>query len=137
VAMLLTSAFHVLLLRPRLAKDFKTYQAATKAGQSSEEDKSVNRAPISVAQVKRLEARLKRQTQGLSTILRWEPVLGIAVLLCTGLLTVFSGTLQPTTTSQPTAQAVSAASKPFMIQRDPPQAAVALVQADANAKNDT
>ncbi|HWS84224.1 MAG TPA: CopD family protein [Ktedonobacteraceae bacterium] len=113
VAMLLTSAFHVLLLRPRLAKNFKTYQAATEAGQSSEEDKPVNRARISVAQMKRLEARIKRQTRELSTILRWEPVLGIAVLLCTGLLTVFSGTLQPTTTSQPTAQILSAPSKPF------------------------
>ncbi|HEX3642114.1 MAG TPA: CopD family protein [Ktedonobacteraceae bacterium] len=113
VALLLTSAFHVLLLRPRLAKDFKIYQAATEAAQSSEEDKPVNRAPISVAQVKKLEARIKRQTRELSTILRWEPVLGIAVLLCTGLLTVFSSTLQPTTTSQPTAYTLSAPSKPF------------------------
>jgi copper transport protein len=113
VAMSLTSAFHVLLLRPRLAKDFKIYQAAIEAAQSSEEDKPVNRAPISVAQVKKLEARIKRQTHELSTILRWEPVLGIAVLLCTGLLTVFSSTLQPTTTSQPTSVTLSAPSKPF------------------------
>jgi len=113
VSLLLTSAVHVLLLRPHLAKDFKTYQAATEAAQSSEEDKPVNRAPIPVAQVKRLEARIRRQTRELSTILRWEPVLGVAVLLCTGLLTIFSGTLQPTTTSQPTPQALNAPSKPF------------------------
>ena len=112
VAMLLTSAVHVLLLRPHLAKDFKTYQVATEAAQSSE-DKPVDRAPIPVAQVKRLETRIRRQTRELSTILRWEPVLGIAVLLCTGLLTVFSGTLQPTTTSQPTPQALNAPSKLF------------------------
>src|SRR2546429_330461 len=115
ISMLLTSAVHVLLLRPRLAKDFKTYQAAAEATQPPEQDKPVNRAPISVARMKGLEARIRRQTRELSMILRWEPVLGVAILLCTALLTVFSATLQPTTTSQPTpqTQTLSAPSKPF------------------------
>jgi copper transport protein len=113
ISLLLTSAVHVLFLRPHLAKDFKIYQAATEAAQFSEDDKPVNQASIPVAQLKKLEARTKRQTQELSMILRWEPALGIAVLLCTGLLTVFSGTLQPTATSQPLSQTLDATSKPF------------------------
>ena len=113
-AMLLTSAVHVLLLRPRLAKDFKAYQTATEPTQASEEeDNPTDLAPIAVALVKGLEERIMRQTQRLSTILRWEPVLGIVVLLCVGLLSVFSGTLQPMTTSQPVSQPQSAPSKPF------------------------
>ncbi len=114
-AMLLTSAIHVLLLRPRLAKDFKAYQTATEAVQSSEEDKPANQSSITGAEVKGLEERITQQTRRLSTILRWEPALGVAVLLCVGLLAVFSGTLQPTTpTSQPASQLPSAAPKPFI-----------------------
>jgi putative copper export protein len=113
ISLLLTSAVHVLFLRPHLAQDFKIYQAATEATQCSEDDQPVNRASIPVAQLKKLEARTKQQTQELGMILRWEPALGIAVLLCTGLLAVFSGTLQPTTTSQPLAQTVDTISKPF------------------------
>jgi len=112
-AMLLTSAVHVLLLRPRLAKNFKAYQTATQAPQPSEEDKPANPAPVGVALVKGLEECIMQQTQRLSTILRWEPALGVAVLLCTGLLAVFSGTLQPITISQPASQLPSAPSKPF------------------------
>ena len=48
-AMLLTSAVHVLLLRPRLAKNFKAYQTATQAPQPSEEDKPANLTPVGVA----------------------------------------------------------------------------------------
>lgn len=120
LALLLTSAVHVLFLRPQLAKDFKTYQAATDAAPVSEAVREVTQLSgddsqllVSVPQVKKLEARIKQHTQELSTILRWEPALGIAVLLCTGLLTVFSGTLQPTTTSQPLSQILDATSKPL------------------------
>jgi nitrogen fixation protein FixH len=42
-----------------------------------------------------------RQEQRLTTVLRWEPLLGIAVLICTGLLNVFGSTLLPTTSPQP------------------------------------
>lgn len=110
--MLITSAIHVLLLRPRLAKDFKTYQSATEAAQPLEEGKA-GIASITVVQMKDLEKSIVQQRQRLSTILRWEPVLGVAVLLCTGLLTVFSGTLQPPVISQPALQPPHAPSKPF------------------------
>ncbi|HEY4034008.1 MAG TPA: copper resistance protein CopC [Ktedonobacteraceae bacterium] len=110
-AMLVTSAIHVLLLRPRLAKDFKIYQDATEAAQPLEKDKPANQTPI--VEVKELEERITQRTQRLSKILRWEPALGVAVLLCTGLLAVFSGTLQPTAISQPASQPQSAPSKPF------------------------
>ena len=113
-ALLLTSAVHVLLLRPRLAKNFKAYQTATEPAQpSEEEDKPADLAPIAVALVKGLEERIMQQTQRLSTILRWEPALGVVVLLCAGLLAVFSGTLQPIAPSQPASQPQSAPSKPF------------------------
>lgn len=112
-AMLITSAIHVLRLRPRLAKDFEAYQRATKAARSSEEEKLADLAPIAVTQMEELKKSIAQQTQRLSTILRWEPVLGIAVLLCTGLLTIFSGTLLPPAISQPVSQPASAPSKPF------------------------
>jgi len=41
------------------------------------------------------EKRLGSQTRRLTTILRCEPVLGIAVLVCVGLMNVFAGTLSP------------------------------------------
>lgn len=111
-AMLITSAIHVLVLRPRLAKDFKTYQRA-EAVPPSEEEKSTGLVPAAVAQMNDLEKGIVRQTQRLSTILRWEPAFGVAVLLCTGLLAVFSGALQPTAISQPASQPQTAPSKPF------------------------
>ena len=61
-------------------------------------------------QVKLREERLTRGTLRLMKILRWEPVLGVAVLVCVGLLNVFGGTLLPATTTQP--QTV-VQSKPF------------------------
>jgi copper transport protein len=112
-AMLITSVIHVLLLRPRLAKDFKTYQRATEVVHPSEEEHPADLALVAVAQMKKLEEGIVRQTQRLGTILCWEPALGVAVLLCTGLLAVFSGTLQPTAINQPTSQPPSVPSKPF------------------------
>ena len=41
------------------------------------------------------EKRLADKTRRLTSVLRWEPVLGIAVLVCVGLLNVFAGTLTP------------------------------------------
>ncbi len=41
------------------------------------------------------EKRLTDKTRRLTSVLRWEPVLGIAVLVCVGLLNVFAGTLTP------------------------------------------
>ncbi len=113
-AMLVTSAIHVLLLRPRLAKDWRTYQKASEEpAESSEEEKPADPTPIAGTQMKELEERIAQQTRRLSAILRWEPAIGVAVLLCTGLLAVFSGTLLPVETSQTASQPQRAPSKPL------------------------
>jgi len=46
-------------------------------------------------QVKLREGRLTGLTRRLTTILRWEPLLGVAVIACVGLMNVFAGTLSP------------------------------------------
>ena len=51
-------------------------------------------------QVKLRERRLSQRSGQLMRVLRWEPVLGVAVLVCVGLLNVFGGTLSPTTAAQ-------------------------------------
>jgi copper transport protein len=138
-ALLLTSAIHVFLLRPRLRKEVRKYAyaasrlqdyqathapntAALLVGQAhlSEEKRtdvaddplgsqppSSRGAPESdgtarmIAQQVRLrERRLAKHSGQLTRILRWEPLLGVAVLVCVGLLNVFGGTLTPTTTAQ-------------------------------------
>jgi len=97
-ALLITSAIHVLLLRPRLAKEYKKYAYALKGV-------SFNQAQ----QVKLREGRLAQRTQRMTSILRWEPVLGVAVLLCVGLLNVFAGTLSPIAAAQQQQPATGAA----------------------------
>src|SRR2546421_493940 len=67
-ALLITSAIHVLLLRPRLAKEYKKYTYAL-------EGVAFNQAQ----QVKMRERRLATGTLRLSEILRWEPLMGVAV----------------------------------------------------------
>ena len=128
--LLLTSAIHVGLLRPRLRKEYKKYncviqrlqsrQAVTAASSRVVELDGQQASPSTVEldystksitqQVKLREERLRRGTLRLMKILRWEPVLGVAVLVCVGLLNVFGGTLLPATTTQP--QTVGQ-SKPF------------------------
>jgi copper transport protein len=44
-------------------------------------------------EVKQLESRLAKQTRTLTSVLRWEPLMGVGVLICTGLLTLFAGTV--------------------------------------------
>jgi hypothetical protein len=51
-------------------------------------------------QVKLREGRLTKKTQLLSRVLRWEPVLGVGVLICVGLMNVFAGTLSPIAVAQ-------------------------------------
>lgn len=99
-ALLITSAIHVLLLRPRLKKEYKKYAYAVKGVQFNQ-----------AQQVKMREGRLTAGTQRLTSILRWEPLLGVAVLVCVGLMNVFAGTLSPIATApqqqQPTTGAQS------------------------------
>src|SRR5437588_4430445 len=89
-ALLITSAIHVLLLRPRLAKEYKKYTYAL-------EGVALNQAQ----QVKMRERRLAAGTLRLSEILRWEPLMGVAVIVCVGLMNVFAGTLSPIAAAQP------------------------------------
>jgi len=51
-------------------------------------------------QVRLREGRLAKRSRQLTRVLRWEPLLGVAVLVCVGLLSVFGGTLSPTTAAQ-------------------------------------
>jgi copper transport protein len=124
IALLVTSAIHVFWLRPRLKTVSDQYQAALHGTvndestipikYSDEEQEPDQPKPLlsSAPEVKRLEEKLERQTHLLTTILRWEPVLGLAVLLCTGLLNVFAGTLLPASANQASTQP-SVTVKPF------------------------
>jgi copper transport protein len=100
IAMLLTSAFHVGVLRPRLEKAVKEYVAAEKdmLATTTSETNSVTKP--GVQEIKSLEKSIAQQQQRLTTALRWEPLLGVGVLVCTGLLAVFAGTLQPAADTQ-------------------------------------
>jgi copper transport protein len=97
-AMLVVSGIYLGLFQPRLKKDYKKYAQETQESGSAET-------------IKQLEQSIISQTQRLTTTLRWEPLLGVAVLVCAGLLNVFAGTLASTNTtsispvqpSQPTA----------------------------------
>lgn len=121
-AMLLTSAFHVFVLRPRLQREEMKYAAAAArlesvqrapaAGPSDHEAAAPSPVPRRLAQeVKLREGRLATLGQRLTTVLRYEPLLGVAVLVCVGLLNVFGGTLAPSAVSAakpgPTAPASS------------------------------
>src|SRR6266700_6493999 len=150
-ALLLTSAIHVLLLRPRLKKAYQKYTYVAQrlqayraahalspvvllAGQvhlpeerrAHETDNLMQAqgptsqaAPVSsrtaaliAQQVKRREGRMVKQTRRLTGILRWEPALGVAVLICIGLMNVFAGTLSPIAATQQQ-QAITGTSSSF------------------------
>jgi copper transport protein len=125
VVLLATSAVHVFWLRPRLAKVSDQYDTALHDAdvgtinvvEDSDEDElglSPRRSHVSTAsQVKILEAKVERQTHLLGNILRWEPVLGLAILLCAGLLNVFAGTLLPVSAANQTPTQQAPVVKPF------------------------
>ncbi len=95
-ALLLTSAIHVGLFRPHLKKEVKKYAHVLARSQASRATAEPNRLEKLIAQqVKLREGRLAKQTGRLTGVLRWEPVLGVAVLVCVGLMNVFAGTLSP------------------------------------------
>jgi copper transport protein len=91
-----TSAVHVFWLRPHLKKTYQRYVSNVVAKETETAEATTQR----MQQVQVLEKRMQQQTYGLMRILRWEPLLGLAVLICTGLLGVFSGTLQPVVPQQ-------------------------------------
>ncbi len=127
-ALLLTSALHVGILRPRLTKDYKKYLSLRTAippatpiydtpdrGEEPPEQAEVpsqdESTLVTAQEVKQLEVQVTRQAQRLTSVLRWEPLLGIAVLVCTGLLNVFASTLLPPTPPQSPATPVKAFTK--------------------------
>jgi copper transport protein len=99
-ALLLTSAYHVFWLRPRLKKEYQKYvytkERLEKARARGDADRQLPQKHEGLAeQVKLREGRLGQQTARLTRVLRWEPWLGVAVLLCVGLLNIFAATLTP------------------------------------------
>jgi len=113
-ALLVTSASHVLLLRPRLSKEYRKYayaarrlaafQAAPAVVQVPSDREAAEPHPTSKLisqQVRLREGRVAKRTGFLTRILGYEPLLGVAVLVCVGLMNVFAGTLSPTATAQP------------------------------------
>lgn len=79
-ALLLTSALHVLVLRPRLAKEEQKYiQAVARLSTPRAEDAPSWSVQGPARQVKLREQRLIGQTRRLTRILRYEPLLGVAV----------------------------------------------------------
>ncbi len=75
----------------------------TEAGEPSRQSRLLTQ------QVRLREGRMNKKTQRLTSVLRWEPLLGVAVLVCVGLMNVFVGALAPATTSA----APVAKSQPF------------------------
>jgi copper transport protein len=110
-ALLIISAIYSSLLRPHLAKDYKKYLALV--GVEQRETVTIPESGASSIQegaqevLKPLEAGIEQQTRQLTSILRWQPLLGIAVLICSALLSVLAGTLQPGT-ANPAAQSPAA-----------------------------
>ncbi len=111
--MLLTSAYHVGWLRPRLKREYQKYtrararlekaQASTTAALETGEGLPKELKQLT-QQVKLREGRLEKKTTRMTGILGWEPWLGVAVIVCAGLMNVFAGTLTPTSAAQPTQQ---------------------------------
>ena len=120
--LLVTSAIHVGILRPHLKKEYLKYiytanrlQAMQERGETGEQNRSSalngqqattmtaepSRATkLLIQQVRLREGRLTKKTQLLSNVLRWEPVLGVGVIICAGLMNVFAGTLSPIAVAQ-------------------------------------
>jgi copper transport protein len=110
-ALLLASGIDFFLLRPRLKKEYKKYAYAVQRLASIQATTPSDSTAKSVTQQVRLRnGRLSKDTQRLMNILRWEPLLGVAVLICVGLMNVFVGTLTPTTSGQ---QQTTANAKPY------------------------
>ncbi|MBV9710764.1 MAG: copper resistance protein CopC [Ktedonobacteraceae bacterium] len=115
-ALLLTSAIHVGLLRPRLAKDYKKHLAVEGAELREPitvpENHTADIEPVSQESTGPSESDIERQASRLTSVLRWEPLLGVAVLVCTGLMSVLAGTLQPAAANQAAPPSTSQV-KPF------------------------
>lgn len=117
-SLLITSAIHVGLFRPRLAKDYRRFQdlreeQENNQAEQSDETQPEQKASETLIESKQLAQSIGQQTQRLNKVLKWEPALGIGVLLCTALLGVFAGTLTPQTVTPPAGQGNQQQVKPF------------------------
>ena len=115
--LLLTSALQVFFWRPHLKKELQKYAYATSRLQTIRSKRSPGgardtssvhqRSSLRVAsvslqreeeiaeQVSLRKQRVVQQTRRLMHVLFWEPVLGIAVIICVGLMNAYAGTLTP------------------------------------------
>jgi copper transport protein len=99
-ALLVTCFLDIGLLRPRVKKEYRKYSYVT--GRLNDNQAALGATEKSLAkQVKLRQARLSDNTRRLTGLLRWEPLIGIGVLLCVGLMNVFGNTLSLTTTRLP------------------------------------
>ncbi|GER87083.1 copper resistance protein [Dictyobacter vulcani] len=112
IALLVTSSLHVFVYRPRLKKAFASYEGIGSHPDDKPEDTGKHPFLALSSEIKVLENKLEGHVTRLTRILRWEPLLGVAVLVCTGLLNVFAGTLLPTTVGQTTSSQATVV-KPF------------------------
>jgi len=110
-ALLITSAIHVGLLRPRVKKEYKKYAYVAERVAAGALTEAGHPTRSIAQQLKLREGRLSNKTRRLTDVLRWEPLLGVGVLICVGLMNVFAGTLTPTTAAQQ--QQPTANAKPF------------------------
>ena len=110
-ALLITSAIHVGLLRPRVKKEYKKYAYVAERVAAGALTEAGHPTRSIAQQLKLREGRLSNKTRRLTDVLRWEPFLGVGVLICVGLMNVFAGTLTPTTAAQQ--QQPTANAKPF------------------------
>jgi copper transport protein len=114
--LLISSAFHVFFLRPRLKRAYNKYsRIATRSQRYLNSSEAPRLTTLSDKITMIREQRLARQARQLMWIVRWEPVVGVAVLLCVGLMNVFAGTLAPvapTSASQQQQQSI-ASQQPF------------------------
>jgi len=111
-ALLATSAYHVFWLRPRMKKEYQKYNyikgrldtvlaSAEETATAEATTEPPRGTGLLSRQVKLREERLAKKTTQLISVLRWEPWLGVAVILCVGLLNVFSPALALSNTQQP------------------------------------
>lgn len=113
MGLLVLSAYHTLFLRARIRIALRKHSVAL----TRLEHTPPQAVPDSVRmrwmeQVKQREVRLALPTRRLLFVLRLEALLGVAVLLCVGLMNVLGGTLVPTTSTVSTGS-VSRATAPL------------------------
>lgn len=112
-AVMLTSAIHVGLFRPRLQKEYQHYQSLLNEREVMKENGSDSPLSLTAEEVKQSERSIREQTTRLSSVLRWEPLLGVGILVCTGLLNIFAATLTPVAPPQTQQPGTGTQNKPF------------------------